>query len=220
MTVFAARPLDHKTTAMLASMGCRIIPADPNRPIEEQVSRLDPDFVILGDTDIESPTSAAQAMFNLIDMHVRSDAGFIKRANEMNLSSPLEGLVIGLVGFGEVGKHLRDLAHEHLMAVAVYSSHIADEGADAHGVRRMPDVVTLATMSDVIAVQENLRPDTVGLLKEEFFAAMKPGAILVNGSHPSVFEENALRNYLEGRDMRPADAGKFNDDRMDINVPK
>lgn len=142
------------------------------------------------------PADTADMIFRMATDAANGDEDYKVRMQESGAKHILSGLVIGLIGFGEVGKHMRDRAEELNMPVVVYSTHLSDEGADAHGVRRMPNVEMLATQADIISVHEALRADTVGLLDEKFFAAMKPSAILVNTSSSLVFARESLVKYL------------------------
>lgn len=151
------------------------------------------------DTVTATPVGAAETadmIFRMAEDAARADEHYQARMQETGGRNVLSGLVLGLIGFGEVGKHMRDRAEELNMPVVVYSTHLSDEGADAHRVRRMPDVATLAAQADIISVHEALRADTVGLLNEVFFAAMKPSAILINTSSSLVFARDAFLDYL------------------------
>jgi hypothetical protein len=156
------------------------------------------------------PAETADMIFRMAEDAARTDEHYQKRMQEMGAGHVLSGLVLGLIGFGEVGKHMRDRAEELNMPIVVYSTHLSDEGADVHRVRRMPDVKTLAAQADIVSVHESLRADTVGLLDGLFFAAMKPSAILINTSSSLMFGRDALLAYL-ARDPRWVAPGEIVD---------
>jgi phosphoglycerate dehydrogenase-like enzyme len=112
----------------------------------------------------------------------------------------LEGLVMGVVGFGGTG---RAMARR---AVAFGMSCLAvDEMAVAagNGVGEVWPTTRLTDMlgtSDVVAICCPLTEATTGLFDDAAFTAMKPGAILVNVTRGEVVDDAALvRALASGR---------------------
>ncbi|WP_091736870.1 NAD(P)-dependent oxidoreductase [Phenylobacterium immobile] len=101
-----------------------------------------------------------------------------------------------LIGYGAIG---------HLIA-----QRIKPFGVDLTAVRRATDADTLADRSillseagsllpqmDVVVLACALNDETRKLANAEFFAAMKPGAILINIARGGVVDETALRDALD-----------------------
>ena len=101
----------------------------------------------------------------------------------------LDGLTIGIVGFGKIGQMVGKLAEAFGMKVLTYSrKHPAEE------------MEKLFRQSDVISLHCPLTPETKHLVNEERLAWMKPTALLLNTSRGPLIDEPALAKALnEGR---------------------
>jgi D-3-phosphoglycerate dehydrogenase len=111
---------------------------------------------------------------------------------EYGQAKGLFGRTLGVVGTGSIGKELIARAKACGMRVVAWSRSLTDEGAGALGVERMTSPVELAKISDVVSLHLALKPETRGLAGVDFFAALRPGAILVNTSRAEVVDETAL----------------------------
>ena len=101
----------------------------------------------------------------------------------------LDGLTIGIVGFGKIGQMVGKLAEAFGMKVLTYS-------------RKQPaeEMEKLFRQSDVISLHCPLTPETKHLVNEERLAWMKPTALLLNTSRGPLIDEPALAKALnEGR---------------------
>jgi len=101
----------------------------------------------------------------------------------------LDGLTIGIVGFGKIGQMVSKLADAFGMKVLTYS-------------RKQPaqQLENLFRQSDVISLHCPLTPETKHLVNEERLAWMKPTAFLLNTSRGPLIDESALAKSLnEGR---------------------
>jgi phosphoglycerate dehydrogenase-like enzyme len=109
----------------------------------------------------------------------------------------LEGLVMGIVGFGGTGRAMARRAVAFGMeCLAVDELPVAgsDGVAEVWPTSRLADL--LAT-SDVVAICCPLTEATTRLFDDAAFAAMKPGAILVNVTRGEVVDGEALVRALE-----------------------
>lgn len=108
----------------------------------------------------------------------------------------LHGRTLGIVGLGEVGSLVAQLARAFGMTV-LYTKprRAAAAQEDALGVRyaTLPD---LLGASDVVSLHAPNVPDTQGLANREFFAAMRRGAFFINTSRGSLVDEDALHAAL------------------------
>ena len=101
----------------------------------------------------------------------------------------LDGLTLGIVGFGRIGKMVGQLAEAFGMKVLTYS-------------RKQPvaEMETLFRRSDIISLHCPLTPQTEHLVNEKRLAWMKPTAFLLNTSRGPLIDESALAKALnEGR---------------------
>ena len=103
----------------------------------------------------------------------------------------LDGLVMGIVGFGQTGRAVADLARAFGMRVLVHTrTPTAGPGVE------FVDLATLLRRSDVVSLHCPLTPQTEGLVNAERLALMKPTAFLINTSRGPVVNERDLAEAL------------------------
>ena len=104
----------------------------------------------------------------------------------------LEGLAMGIVGFGQTGRAVADLARAFGMRVLV---HTRSPKPPQEGVRFV-DLESLLRESDVVSLHCPLTPETEGLVNAGRLALMKPTAFLINTSRGPVVNERDLAEAL------------------------
>ncbi len=103
----------------------------------------------------------------------------------------LDGLVMGIVGFGQTGRAVADLARAFGMRVLVHTrTPTAGPGVE------FVDLATLLRRSDVVSLHCPLTPETEGLVNAKRLALMKPTAFLINTSRGPVVNERDLAEAL------------------------
>ncbi len=116
----------------------------------------------------------------------------------------LSGLTMGIFGFGGTGRAMARRAAAFGMTVQAVDRDpvpASPEVAEVQG----PDFFTeLLATSDVLAVCVPLTAETRGRFDARAFAAMKPGAWLVNVTRGEVMVEDALLGALEAGRLRGA----------------
>ena len=103
----------------------------------------------------------------------------------------LDGLIMGIVGFGRIGRAVAEMATAFGMRVIAFSS----SPKSAPGVRFV-DLKTLFRESDVISLHCPLTPQTKNLVNAERLSWMKPTAFLLNTSRGPLVDETALAEAL------------------------
>jgi phosphoglycerate dehydrogenase-like enzyme len=124
-------------------------------------------------------------------------AGWNVREDMRRVEIELDGLVMGIVGFGGTGRAMaRRAVAFGMRCVAVDEMPVAgsDGVAEVWPTARLDD---LLNVSDVVAICCPLTKATSGLFDDAAFAAMKPGAILVNVTRGEVVDGDALVRTLE-----------------------
>jgi len=107
----------------------------------------------------------------------------------------LEGLIMGIVGFGRIGRATAKLALAFGMKVIacdVTELSQMPEGCEAAGLN---DVFAKA---DVLSLHCPLTPQTEKLVNGERLSLMKPTAFLINTSRGPLIDEQALADALNG----------------------
>jgi phosphoglycerate dehydrogenase-like enzyme len=120
----------------------------------------------------------------------------------------LEGLVMGIVGFGGTGRAMARRAVAFGMsclAVDEVPVPAADEVAEVWPTTRLTDMLGA---SDVVVICCPLTEATTGLFDDSVFTAMKTGAILVNVTRGEVVDDAAL--------VRALDTGRLGGAALDV----
>jgi phosphoglycerate dehydrogenase-like enzyme len=123
-----------------------------------------------------------------------------------NMPGPeLKGKVLGLVGFGNTGRRVAEIASLGIGMRIVYHDLVERPDAEkALGARRLP-LDEVLSASDFVSVHVILGPATRNLIDARALGLMKPGAFLVNLARGPVVDEAALVDAL--RSGRLAGAG-------------
>jgi D-3-phosphoglycerate dehydrogenase len=102
---------------------------------------------------------------------------------DFGLPSTLHGKVIGIVGFGFIGREIGRIARDGFrMSVQCYDPYFDAVEASRQGARAVMDLMTLLQESDVVCICTPLTHETDGLIGMDQLAAMKPTALLINCS--------------------------------------
>lgn len=117
-----------------------------------------------------------------------------------NLFHEISGMTWGIVGLGNIGRQVADIAKSFGCRVIYYSTSGKN---DQEGYQRV-DFDTLLSASDILSVHAPLTRDTLGLMNGEAFSKMKKSAVFLNlGRGPIVVEEDLAR-ALENGDLAAA----------------
>ncbi|MFG1465053.1 phosphoglycerate dehydrogenase [Xanthobacter sp. DSM 24535] len=135
-----------------------------------------------------------------------------KSAND---SHEVRGKTLGIVGYGNIGSQLSNLAEAMGMRVLFYDH--ADKLR--HGnTESTASLYELLGQSDVVSLHVPETPATHGMIGRDEIAAIKPGGYLINNSRGTVVDLAALADALrEGRlrgaavDVFPVEPGSNNE---------
>jgi D-3-phosphoglycerate dehydrogenase len=121
-------------------------------------------------------------------------------SREMFPGIMLKGKRLGIIGCGRIGTWMSRYGQAFDMDVVGYDPLIADLPAP---IKALP-LEELVGTSDFITIHVPLNDSTKGLFSKEVFAAVKPGAILINTSRGAVIDEEALLEALGSGRLRAA----------------
>ncbi len=108
-------------------------------------------------------------------------------------SHEFRGRTLGIVGYGNIGTQLSNVAEAVGLRVIFYDT--ADRLA--HGTaRRVGTLDELLARSDIVSIHVDGRPGNAGLFGADQFARMKPGAVFINASRGMVVDDAALREHI------------------------
>ena len=103
----------------------------------------------------------------------------------------LAGHVLGLVGYGQVGRRVAIRALAFGMRVVVFDPFVEGASIAADGAEAVALDVLLAT-SDFVSLHARATADNARLIGTEAIARMKPGAFLINTARDSLVDEAAV----------------------------
>ncbi|QFG03491.1 2-hydroxyacid dehydrogenase [Tepidiforma bonchosmolovskayae] len=111
------------------------------------------------------------------------------------LGTDLFGATLGIVGLGEIGEAVARRARGFRMRI-LYHSRTRKPALEADLGLEFRDLHSLLADSDFVSLHTPLTPQTRHLLGPAAFAAMKPGAILVNTARGGIVDQDALVEAL------------------------
>lgn len=132
--------------------------------------------------DVNAGTWSRSDMFCLLDHPVRE----------------LRGLKLGIVGYGDIGKRVAEIA-------AYFGMHtlIADRATGPSRPGRTPFRDVLANC-DLLSLHCPLTPDTAKIINAETLALMRPTAFLINTARGQLIDELALLEALRHQNLAGA----------------
>jgi len=127
-----------------------------------------------------------------VEIKAGNYAKFRTRIVADNLAS-IEGLLVGLVGFGTIGRAVAQAFVRIGAQVCFFDPATTDpQGIDA----RPTSLDELLSTSDVVSLHVPLLPATHNLIGAAQLSRMKPGAVLIQGSRGGIVDETALASSL------------------------
>ncbi len=222
----AERVRAQKTDAMIVRMGKiteEVILASPNlKVITKHGAGVD-------NIDVKAATRAgvsvlitSEANFNSVAEHVlglmfalakdipRLDArvkmGHWDKADYRG--TELSNKVLGLIGFGRIGRRVSELVAPLRMEVLVYDPFLNPEAFPA-GLTRVTELDLLLERADIVSLQCPLTDQTRRLMGEAQFRKMKKSAWLINTARGEVVDEEALIAALSTGEIAAAGLDTF-----------
>jgi glyoxylate/hydroxypyruvate reductase len=111
----------------------------------------------------------------------------------------LSNKTLAIVGLGKIGKEVARLARAFDMRVTATKRHTDGQTAamlEVDGLRPWTELNALLCDADFVCLACPHTPETDGLMGAEQFAAMKPGATLINVARGAVVQESAMLEAL------------------------
>ena len=105
----------------------------------------------------------------------------------------LRGATLGVIGYGQIGRHLCELAAAFAMQVLVTTPRPVVE---RQGLRQVPLEALLAA-SDFVACLAPANAETENMMNARAFSTMKPGSFFINAARGELVDEIALHGALD-----------------------
>ena len=107
------------------------------------------------------------------------------------MGSELRGKMLGVIGFGRIGREVASRARAFGMDVVAYDPFLASRAADAAGVP-LVDLDNLLSRADFITLHVPALPETRHLVNAKRIAQMKKGVRIVNTARGELVDDAAL----------------------------
>jgi D-3-phosphoglycerate dehydrogenase len=109
----------------------------------------------------------------------------------------LRGKLLGIIGFGRIGKAVAKRALAFDMKVMVYDVRDVREEAENMGVKVATTLEELLRESDIITLHIPLNESTRHMIGEREISLMKRGAVIINTSRGGIIDTKALLKALK-----------------------
>jgi gluconate 2-dehydrogenase len=151
-------------------------------------------------------------------LHVR-EGRWTRNIDEPLFGWDVHGKTIGILGYGRIGQAVARRAALGFGMPVLYHNQDAVELPELAGRARQASLDVLLAESDIVVSTLPLTDETRGLMDSRRFAAMKPGAIFVNGSRGAIVQEDALVEALDNGSLRAAGLDVFATEPLPFDSP-
>jgi D-3-phosphoglycerate dehydrogenase / 2-oxoglutarate reductase len=129
-----------------------------------------------------------------------------------------EGVTIGIVGLGRIGRRVCDLLAPWRVRLLAYDPYINKADFNIHDAKEA-DFETLLKESDVVSMHVLHTKKSHHMINKETLALMKPSAVLINTARGSVIDEKALAEALQNDVILAAALDVFEDEPISDDSP-
>lgn len=105
----------------------------------------------------------------------------------------LRGACLGIMGYGEIGRHVARLAQAFGMRVCVYDPYVQPQDPVVESLA----LHELLACADHVVCLAPARPETDKLINAQALSCMKPSAFFINASRGQLVDESALLQALD-----------------------
>ncbi len=130
----------------------------------------------------------------------------------------LMGATLGILGYGGIGRRLRQLVSGFGCRVLVCDHRLTAEEAKAEKVERV-SIEELFSRADAVSIHIPSRPENDKLVDARLLGLMKPTAVLVNTARGSVLDEDALYEVLKAGRIAGAGLDVYATEPLPANSP-
>ena len=128
----------------------------------------------------------------------------------------LEGHVLGLIGYGQVGQRVARIAAAMGMRVIVSDPFLPADRVEADGAEPV-DLDTLLATADYVSIHARVSAENKGMIGRAQIERMKQGAFLINTARDTLVDEDAVYDALRSGHLG---GGGFDVVRIpDLSIP-
>jgi len=137
---------------------------------------------------------------------------------QVTLGHDIEGMTLGVIGLGKLGRRVSNVAKAFGMKVIAWSPNLTPDKCKEAGVD-YAGKEDLLRSADIVTIHVQLGDRSRGLLGEKDLALMKPTAFLINTSRGPIVDEKALIAALSNGRIGGAGLDVFNIEPLPIDHP-
>jgi len=112
---------------------------------------------------------------------------------EKFIGRQMDGLTVGIIGFGRLGSFYSKYCIAFGSKVLVYDPY---KNIPNNNIQQVNDINTLLFQSDVISIHVHVTDQTQNMINQKWFNKMKPNVLIVNTSRGDIIYEPDLIEYL------------------------
>ncbi len=131
----------------------------------------------------------------------------------------IEGLRLGVVGLGRIGRKVAQYGRGLGMVVMGYDPFLPQAQYAKLGIEFAATLETLLAQADVVSLHIPATPENYRLMNVDRFAQMKRGAYFINTARGSLVDENALLAVLESGHLHGAGLDVFDPEPPNADNP-
>ena len=212
-------PFDRDLIEALPNLKLLITTGMANKSID--LAACKPRVVVCGTRGVGNPTTGVT--FGLM-LELTRRIGFenarMKSGQpwQATIGPDLEGLTLGIIGLGRLGKRVAGVAKAFGMKVIAWSQNLTTEVAAAEGVG-YADKEGLLRTADIVTIHLQLGDRSRGLLGKSDLAMMKQTSFLINASRGPIVDEAALIEALTKKQIAGAGLDVFATEPLPVSHP-
>ncbi len=134
-------------------------------------------------------------------------------------SPGLDGAVLGMVGFGRVGRFLAPMAKAFNMSLLAYDPYVAPEVTAQYGVTQTESLHDLILRADFLVLLARYSAETDKMIGAREIALMKPTAYLVNTARGGLVDYDALYPALRQKRIKGALLDVYAEEPLPLDSP-
>lgn len=164
--------------------------------------------IFVGRTIGSNSSAVAEHVVALMFADAKNIYSTIKEVKEHQWNKPtgqeVSGKVLGIIGFGMIGKNIATFANGLSMKVYAYDAfEIPDEVAMEYNVEKK-SIEEIIRESDYISLHVPFLESTKNMISTEEFRKMKSNACFINAARGGIVDEEALYKALSNKEIRSA----------------
>ena len=130
--------------------------------------------------------------------------GWASRAELRAEELELDGLTLGILGFGGTGQAMAKRGRAFGMTCLAVDNNKIEGNDDVVEVWDLDSIPELLSLSDIVAICLPLTAETQGFFNDEVFSKMRKGSFLINVTRGEIVDDKALQRALDSGHIRGA----------------